>query len=120
MRGSRFVSGAATAADQQSSSRRASIVFIAPGDTPGRGPTPDQPLLDARYVHSDSLDDVMRPSTSSLTSDSPHMRRHSSTSSAELTEFERAWNQRQRGYQMLALVCALLISGSNMTSDFLL
>ncbi|KAJ1788245.1 hypothetical protein LPJ67_002941, partial [Coemansia sp. RSA 1938] len=75
--------------------------------------TPDQPLLGGEFSHStleslrSSFDDA------GLTVEHGEARRRlsSASSSGELTEFERAWSQRQRGFQVLALVCTLLISG---------
>ncbi|KAJ2502327.1 hypothetical protein GGH95_006927, partial [Coemansia sp. RSA 1836] len=72
-----------------------------------RIPTPDQPLLDGESRHA-SLGENGRGSLESG-SGTLH-RRMSSSSSAETTEFERGWGQHQRGYQVLALACALLIS----------
>ncbi|KAJ2565343.1 hypothetical protein GGH12_001511 [Coemansia sp. RSA 1822] len=74
--------------------------------------TPDQPLLGGEFSHStleslrSSFDDT------GLTVEHGEARRRlsSASSSGELTEFERAWSQRQRGFQILALVCTLLIS----------
>ncbi|KAJ2793522.1 hypothetical protein H4R20_006516, partial [Coemansia guatemalensis] len=79
--------------------------------------TPDQPLLGGRLSHNssvgslrDSFSDV-RPSIEHGES-RPRLSSAGSSSSGELTEFERVWSQRrhQRAYQVLALVCTLLIS----------
>ncbi|KAJ2282650.1 hypothetical protein GGH14_001436 [Coemansia sp. RSA 370] len=65
--------------------------------------TPDQPLLGGEFSHStleslrSSFDDA------GLTVEHGEARRRlsSASSSGELTEFERAWSQRQRGFQEL-------------------
>ncbi|KAJ2761387.1 hypothetical protein IWQ56_005267, partial [Coemansia nantahalensis] len=67
-------------------------------------PAPDQPLLGGELfgVSSDEHSSLERAEA---------LRRSSSASlSSEPTEFERAWGQNRWGYQMLALVCTLLIS----------
>ncbi|KAJ2161297.1 hypothetical protein GGF46_001558 [Coemansia sp. RSA 552] len=67
--------------------------------------SPDQPLLSGEPSHSSiesprrSFGDVH----SSLDYDVTRRRLSSVSSSGELTEFERAWSQRQRGFQVLAL-----------------
>ncbi|KAJ2476805.1 hypothetical protein EV174_004810, partial [Coemansia sp. RSA 2320] len=73
-----------------------------------RIPTPDQPLLGdspGRSSFGEGLDSLEAGGSGTL-----HRRMSSVSSSGETTEFERAWSQRQRGYQVLALVCTLLIS----------
>ncbi|KAJ2783713.1 hypothetical protein H4R18_001551 [Coemansia javaensis] len=69
----------------------------------GTGPsTPDQPLLGRAYTQCSFEDERTPP---------PTFRRLSSVSAGgDLTDFERAWGQNRWGYQMLALVCTLLIS----------
>ncbi|KAI8321846.1 MFS general substrate transporter [Martensiomyces pterosporus] len=69
--------------------------------------TPDQPLLDSAFPHNGSLSDEH---PSSFESGEARRRLSSSSSSGELTDFERAWSQRKWSYQLLALACALLIS----------
>ncbi|KAJ2746938.1 hypothetical protein GGI20_000925 [Coemansia sp. BCRC 34301] len=73
-----------------------------------RIPTPDQPLLDGGSRHG-SFGENCRGSLESGIG-TLHRRMSSSSSSGDMTEFERGWAQHQRGYQVLALVCALLIS----------
>ncbi|KAJ2453063.1 hypothetical protein EV183_002492 [Coemansia sp. RSA 2336] len=74
--------------------------------------TPDQPLLDGELSHNTLSS--LRSSSSDVGTSAEHgeaRRRQSSSSSLnELTAFEHMWNQRQRGFQILALVCTLLIS----------
>ncbi|KAJ2371454.1 hypothetical protein IW150_004588, partial [Coemansia sp. RSA 2607] len=104
MKGGRYTNGSAAAAG--AGSRRASIVRQDNGDSGSRVPTPDQPLLGGEFSHSGS-GDYGRGSSTSLSPDiisaSSSNRRLSSTSGTDLTEFERGWNRRQRGYQLLAL-----------------
>ncbi|KAJ2033828.1 hypothetical protein GGI01_002277 [Coemansia sp. RSA 376] len=77
-------------------------------DSGARIPTPDQPLLSS----GPSRDPFGEDGRGSLESGSvTRHRRISSSSSGDMTEFERGFGQQhQRGYQVLALACALLIS----------
>ncbi|KAJ2881510.1 hypothetical protein H4R27_004038 [Coemansia aciculifera] len=77
-------------------------------DSGARIPTPDQPLLGS----GPSRDPFGEDGRGSLESGSGTMHRRisSSSSSGDMTEFERGLGQHQRGYQVLALACALLIS----------
>ncbi|KAI7833465.1 hypothetical protein BX661DRAFT_75615 [Kickxella alabastrina] len=103
MRGGHYTNSVATTA-ASGNGRRNSIFRRSDGDDNIRVSTPDQPLLDTRESRSSSMD-----------ADSDLQRRLSSVSSSgEMTEFERALGQSQRGYQVLALVCALLISGKTL------
>ncbi|KAJ2003284.1 hypothetical protein H4R26_003157 [Coemansia thaxteri] len=64
-----------------------------------RIPTPDQPLLGdspGRSSFGEGLDSLEAGGSGTL-----HRRMSSVSSSGETTEFERAWSQRQRGYQEL-------------------
>ncbi|KAJ2493289.1 hypothetical protein IWW37_000752 [Coemansia sp. RSA 2050] len=76
--------------------------------TGARIPTPDQPLLDSGPSR-DSFGDDYRGSLESG-GEAMHRRISSASSSGDMTEFERGLGQNQRGYQVLALACALLIS----------
>ncbi|KAJ2701755.1 hypothetical protein H4218_001246 [Coemansia sp. IMI 209128] len=78
------------------------------GDAGARIPTPDQPLLDSGSSR-DSFGDDGRGSLESG-SEAMHRRMSLASSSGDITEFERGLGQSQRGYQVLALACALLIS----------
>ncbi|KAJ1899823.1 hypothetical protein LPJ66_001873 [Kickxella alabastrina] len=102
MRGGHYTNSVATTA-AGGNGRRNSIFRRSDGDGDGDigVSTPDQPLLDTRGSRSSSMD---------ADSDLQRRRLSSVSSSGEMTEFERALGQSQRGYQVLALVCALLIS----------
>ncbi|KAJ2358421.1 hypothetical protein H4S01_006306, partial [Coemansia sp. RSA 2610] len=69
-------------------------------DSPNRS-TPDQPLLSDEF--SRSTLNTLRSSYSDVTTSIEHgearRRLSSASSSGDLTEFERAWNQQQRGFQ---------------------
>ncbi|KAJ1814574.1 hypothetical protein LPJ56_004814, partial [Coemansia sp. RSA 2599] len=105
MKGGLYTDGRITVAG--SNSRRGSIVRRPDSsDAEGRVPTPDQPLLDSSAAQS-PLGDYGRASSVSLATDSDQdqqRRRLSSSSGSDLAGFERGWNHRQRGYQILALV----------------
>ncbi|KAJ1899311.1 hypothetical protein LPJ66_002183, partial [Kickxella alabastrina] len=104
MRGGHYTNSVATTA-ASGNGRRNSIFRRSDGDDDIRVSTPDQPLLDTRGSRSSSMD---------ADSDLQRRRLSSVSSSGEMTEFERALGQSQRGYQVLALVCALLISGKTL------
>ncbi|KAJ2855849.1 hypothetical protein J3B02_001942 [Coemansia erecta] len=111
MKGDLYIDKRAVVTD--SNSRRSSIVRrVDSSDMDSRVPTPDQPLLDSSAMHS-PLGDYGRASSVSITAENDPYQRHrrlSSSSSADLTGFRHGWNRQQRGYQILALICTLLIS----------
>ncbi|KAJ2679845.1 hypothetical protein GGH99_005488, partial [Coemansia sp. RSA 1285] len=95
--------------------RRSSIFWTSTDST--NPPSQDQPLLNPRALSRTSFGDAH----ASLDAEDGRWqhRLSSASSSGDLTEFERAWSQRRRGFQVLAVACALLISGKSRPPSFL-